>query len=853
MNIPSSLLRATQALAELDEVDEILRVLNAAVVEELDCDRSTTLLVGADGFVHLRGGHGVSIRDESAIESERYRDVVRPIGDWLRKHRRPLVVDGPPYPDVIDPWFPERANIKSLLVVPLFEGDRLVGALSADRVGVPRPFPPESVSLAEALAMHASIALRRARLNDELRASEERYRILVEHAADIIFTVGLDGCFEFVSPSVLDVLGYTQDEVQSRHFSEVLVPDSAEVANARFKVSLEGGAQPPSSEYDVVRKNGEVVRLEVTLGDLRGSDGKLIGRHGIARNVTERQKLLRAAEAERRRTRRMLQREQRQRERAETMLQVVSAASSTLSVKKVLIQICDAVAKLSVGDRCSIWLYDQDADQMLPLMSLGESNPELFEKFKETGGRPEVTASSELVERILTLEPYIEPRVTGEGLVPAFWAETFDVKSIAIYPMSTRDRVVGMMTLDAHRKYVRFPKDEVDTISAIARQAAIIIENARLFERVQQQAETDFLTGLPNHRQLQALFEQVQSEAEREQRPFAIAMADIDHFKLLNDVHGHQAGDEALRQAARRLREAAGADHIAGRYGGDEFLFILKGLQREQALDLMTSVEQSLAATSLRVPGSDTEIPLRISFGIACYPDDGSGWRQLISRADAKLMERRMLVRSDVGSQPTLTTRDLREIHPETLLLAESLLRVIDAKDAYTSEHSRQHASLSLLLADELALPERERYALWLGGLLHDVGKIGVPDEILCKPGALTDDEWEIMRRHVTMSENIVRGLFGLDEAVEAVASHHERFDGAGYPRGLRGEEIPRLGRMLAIVDAYSAMVHDRPYRKGLQPAQAVAELRRHAGRQFDPDLIDAFLRAIGQPQSKAA
>lgn len=851
-HVQSSLLHATQALAELDDVGEILRVLNQTIVEELDCERSATLLAGADGHAHLAGGFGVSLRDESAIESDRHRRATRRIAEWLRDHRRPLVIDGPPYPDVFDPWLLEHAGVKSLLVVPLFDGERLIGALTADRIREPRPFPPEAVPFAEALGMHAAVALRRARLNEDLRGSEERYRILVEHAADIIFTLGLDGRFEFASPGVTSVLGYTPDEVRGNHFTEILLPDSADLARKRFSVGIAGGKQEPSAEYDAVRRDGQVVRLEVTLGDLTGPDG-LIGRHGIARDVTERRKLQRANEAEKRRTRRMLQREKRQRERAETMLQVVTAASSTLSVKKVLIQVCDAVAKLSVGDRCSIWLYDQDADQMTPLMSLGVHDPELFEKFKQTVGRPELTHSAGLVERMLTLEPYIEQRVTGEGLVPAFWTEAFGIKSIAIYAMAIRDRVVGMMTLDSHTRYVRFPKDEVETIAAIARQAAIIIENARLFERVQQQAETDFLTGLPNHRRLQSLFEDVQVEAERGQRPFAVAMADIDHFKLLNDVHGHQAGDEALRQVARHMRDSLAPEHIVGRYGGDEFLFIFDGVDRDGGTEIMRNVERALQSTSLRLPGSDSSIPLRISSGVACYPEDAQGWSRLIARADGALMECRMLVRSDADSQPALSTRDLREVHPETVLLAESLLRVIDAKDAYTSEHSRQHASLSLVLADELALPDRERYALWLGGLLHDVGKIGVPDEILCKPGALSEQEWEIMRRHVTMSENIVRGLFGLEEAVEAVASHHERFDGNGYPRKLGGEEIPRLGRMLAIVDAYSAMVHDRPYRKGMSPQQAVAELRGHAGTQFDPELISAFLRAIGHQQKRAA
>lgn len=559
-----------------------------------------------------------------------------------------------------------------------------------------------------------------------------------------------------------------------------------------------------------------------------------------------------AADRERRRVQALLRKERRQRARAETLLEVVAAAASTLSLKKILIQVCDAVARISVADRCSIFLYNEDSRTLQPLMSLGIEDAGLFDKFKSSAG-----TSTDVVRGFQTAlrsrQPCIELHVPGSDVIPAYWVETFELKSLAIYPMTVRDRVVGMMTVDAFRRFVRFPKEEIETVDAIARQAAIIIDNARLFERVQQQAHTDFLTGLPNHRRLQDLFAEALEECERDGQPMCVAMADVDNFKLLNDVHGHLAGDEVLKQIAGVIAGAIRKEDIVGRYGGDEFLFILRRMDRAQGERLMTRVAAAVEETAAAIPGLEKPIPLRISWGLAAYPEDGSSRRALISRADASLMDRRIHERGSASHRTGLSTRDFMQLHPETVLLAESLLQVIDQKDRYTSDHSKQHATLSLLLADTLCLPERQRYALWLGGLLHDIGKIGVPDTILRKPGPLSPEEWAVMRQHVTISESIVRGLFDLDEACEAVASHHEWYDGRGYPRGIAGEEIPLLGRMLAVVDAYSAMSHDRPYRRRLSHAEAVAELRRYAGIQFDPELVEAFVAALGRREEKAA
>jgi putative nucleotidyltransferase with HDIG domain len=177
----------------------------------------------------------------------------------------------------------------------------------------------------------------------------------------------------------------------------------------------------------------------------------------------------------------------------------------------------------------------------------------------------------------------------------------------------------------------------------------------------------------------------------------------------------------------------------------------------------------------------------------------------------------------------------------------QGLVNAVDTKDRYTREHSETVTEYALLLARQLGLSVEVCSALRVAGLLHDIGKIGIPDQILRKPGRLNDDEYRIMQQHVSLSEMIIKEVPHLVDVISAVASHHERYDGCGYPRGLAGDQIPLMGRIMAIADACSAMLLDRPYRKGLSWDEVVAELRRGKGTQFDPVLVEPFIRAMEQ------
>ena len=316
---------------------------------------------------------------------------------------------------------------------------------------------------------------------------------------------------------------------------------------------------------------------------------------------------------------------------------------------------------------------------------------------------------------------------------------------------------------------------------------------------------------------------------------------DLDNFKLLNDTYGHPFGDEALRGFGRMLVEQMREVDSIGRHGGDEFMVVLPECGPLEIAGAAEKLQSVLADNPLEAPDGGL-VPMRMSLGVACYPEDGQDLNTLIALADANLY----LSKSRGGG--TVTGAQMGDLSPEDVTvygMLGSLVTIVDNKDRYTRHHSEEVTDFAITLGKELGLSDESQKVLRVAGLLHDIGKIGVPDRILRKPGRLTADEYETIKQHTLLGDAIVAAIPDLTEVRAAVLAHHERYDGRGYPNRLAGEAIPLLGRILAVTDAYSAMITDRPYRKALTIEEALAELVAGKGTQFDPQCVDAFIMAM--------
>jgi two-component system, cell cycle response regulator len=351
----------------------------------------------------------------------------------------------------------------------------------------------------------------------------------------------------------------------------------------------------------------------------------------------------------------------------------------------------------------------------------------------------------------------------------------------------------------------------------IARLGISFAENVRMLRASRHDAVTDALTGLGNRRALEpALRERLDEEGVR---PFVVAFYDLDGFKTYNDTFGHQAGDMLLARLGARVT-AALPDAEVFRLGGDEFCVLIDEADGGEA-------GVRTAAAALQERGSTFEVGC--SFGMVRVPGETTDAETAMVLADARMYEHKSGRRPD----PATESQDV-------------LVRALVERNRELGQHNDDVANLVVAVSRELGLEPADRTAARRAAELHDVGKLAIPDAILNKPGALSEQEWEFMRQHTIVGERIVASATSLSDVAPIVRSSHERWDGGGYPDGLAGGAIPLGARIIAVCDAFDAMTTTRPYRQAMSEADALAELRRCAGHQFDPRVVAAFERVIG-------
>lgn len=367
-------------------------------------------------------------------------------------------------------------------------------------------------------------------------------------------------------------------------------------------------------------------------------------------------------------------------------------------------------------------------------------------------------------------------------------------------------------------------------------------------KRLEWLASVDGVTGVYNHRYFQTRLEEEIVRANDKNNSLGMIMIDVDNFKKYNDTYGHKAGDVLLSKTSEIFMTETRKQDIVCRYGGDEFAILMpeagsKGIllvteRIRKAFNEMTSSEEFY-----RLPD-----PITLSVGYSIYPDLARNKDDLIMQADSALYQAKNMGRNNVQLYRDVF-EDIKAFFDsdEHQLFGglRALLGTVSAKDKYTLGHSERVMDYAVMIGRSMGLGSERIRLLKIAALLHDIGKVEIPESVLNKCEPLTSGELNVLRKHPSYSVDILEPLSGMELLIDSIKYHHERFDGNGYPSGIKGYDIPLEARILCVADSFDAMLSDRPYRKGMKMDQVILELKRNSGTQFDPDTVNAFLNSL--------
>jgi diguanylate cyclase (GGDEF)-like protein len=381
------------------------------------------------------------------------------------------------------------------------------------------------------------------------------------------------------------------------------------------------------------------------------------------------------------------------------------------------------------------------------------------------------------------------------------------------------------------------------------------------FDRLAQLSKTDELTGLGNRRHFNEVLERFYEQASRYGRPLSVMVMDVDYFKAVNDTGGHGAGDETLKVIAREIRDACRRADLPARLGGDEFAVLLPETTAHEAATVAERIREAVAANVTVL--KSVEVRVTISIGVAdldCEQTDCA--QDLMALADGAVYRAKELGRNRVvqagrygesawrqkADEPNVNALRCKlaglDTEFQTLFLTavQEIIKTLERRDPYMADHARQVRRGGVLLARHMQLPPRTIRLIEVAATMHDIGMLAMPDAVLLCPHELDEQQTRLMRRHPLLAAKLMQGIQFFELGASIVRCHHERYDGQGYPEGLSGPAIPLPARILAVADAFVAMVSPRAFRAAKSAREALAELEAAAGSQFDPAVVNAFL-----------
>ncbi|MFC1708670.1 PAS domain S-box protein [Candidatus Omnitrophota bacterium] len=700
----------------------------------------------------------------------------------------------------------------------------------------------------------------RKKTEESLRESEEKYRLLFDNNNEPVTIYDLEGNILLVNSSGARNLGGRPDDFVDKSLFELL-PEMVGPIKKRIKQVVETGAGCDFEDL-VELPNGEERWFWTNHQPVRDHNGNIFAIQTISRDITVRK---------------------RAHERQDTITAglraVVEMADKLIACPDLDSLFLRAVelGRERLGlERCAIFVEeDGQVRGFYGTDRYGRTTDEHALRFEK---------NEYWAKHLRKLGPgdpkWIKvegPRLEWDG------KKTLEIDRgwIALTPIQSAHRPIGVFVNDTAISKSEFDEVEQETLSVFCSllgniaerkrvEKELVVANKELFrsnKRFKQLTFRDSHTGVYNHRYLQEVIESEFSRARRYGFPLSVIMLDLDYFKSINDAYSHQFGDLVLKQFARRLKRMMRKYDTIIRFGGEEFLILSPGIDKATALKLSQKILNSI--TSASFGNEKFDVKLKLSLAVASFPENivakgvdlielvdkilnkakEDGGNRVYSNSDTKISTHPLLEvddeSSDVEFLRTKITKLNRKANQSLIESVFAFARTIKLKDQYTGEHVENTVCFATEIANKLGLSKNEIEHVKRASMLHDLGKIGVSENILLKKSKLSLKEFERIKKHPQIGADILRPIHSLHGIIPLVLCHHERWDGMGYPRGLKREEIPLGARIVAIADVYQALISDRPYRKAFTKEKARQIIREGSGSQFDPAITGLFLEVI--------
>ena len=643
-----------------------------------------------------------------------------------------------------------------------------------------------------------------------MRSSEKKrnYSQLPETKMDAFISIDMDNRILETNNFFDDMLGYSPGELHSRSCRDI-TPDrwhSIEKSIIEEQVLPHGFSSIYEKEY--IRKDGTVFPVELRTVLIRDDYNQAASMRSFVRDITERKK----TESQIEESNRIL-----------SLLNNFTIEQARADNYNSLVELIIEQLK-SCSDAILVTFSEYNPEKKALISRNVKSDHKLASKAIDIWGKDVLNVEtpvndqmySDITSSIIGFRSTLSE--STQGAIP-------DFIGAAVQKLLGMNCFVGLAHVVEGELYGTSMigiKDEqtappVDFLESYAFVTAISLRRLKAEERMRYLSWHDALTGLYNRHFLEAEMQRLDTER---QLPISIIMADLNGLKLVNDTYGHSTGDLMLHRAADILKDNFRTEDIIARWGGDEIVICLPQTDDKTAQAILPRIKKQCSKAYIE------DIPISMALGLAVKGDPGKNIFTVFKEAEDNMYKNK-LTESRSGKSSTV----------------KALLKTLADKSFETEVHAQRMQKTALVIGENLGLVDSELRRLSLLISLHDIGKINIPEELLVKKDELTDKEWEIIKKHPETGFRIARATEEFAHVAEDILAHHEQWDGSGYPHGLKGEEIPLLARITAIADAYEVMSSGRPYNKALSPADIVAEFNKCAGIQFDPELVNLFLK----------